>query len=65
MKPTLSFRHVWRTINDGNEDVKVLMLQQWHQVEGWEHIAWLDPRGEWKDVEISTQEPKDNKGYTE
>lgn len=52
MKPTLSFRHVWRTVNDGTEDVKVLALQQW-----WLFFHDDDTQGMWEDVEISLNEP--------
>jgi hypothetical protein len=51
---TTQFRQVWRTLNDGNEDVKVLLLQQWHETEGWEHPEVAKYAGYWMDVSIAT-----------
>lgn len=48
-KLTAKLRHVWREINDGNGDIKVLALQQWvetHDDSSNEH------GGYWVDVEI-------------
>lgn len=49
---TMDLRHVWRVANDGNGDVKVLALQQWHKAEGWEHEDIVKDGGYWEDVEI-------------
>lgn len=59
-KKTLEFRHVFRTVNDGNSDIKVLALQQFNEAEGWEHRKYrqydeaLDMYGVWEDIEIET-----------
>lgn len=54
MKPTLKLRHVWRTINDGTSDVRVLALQQWWEDDAIRLDAFGDPidHSEWRDVEI-------------
>lgn len=50
MNPTAHLRHVWRTYNDGNGEVRVLALQQWVEFpdgsEGW-----------WQEVVVSNTEP--------
>ena len=46
MRPTNRLRHVWREINDGNRDIKVLAIKQWWQGESG---------GEWIDVEIDNE----------
>lgn len=43
--PTMDLRHVFREVNDGNRDFKVLALQQRWQ--GRRHES------EWRDVEVS------------
>lgn len=63
MKPTLKLRHVWRTINDGTSDVRVLALQQWWQDETCsidEHGVSCDHSG-WRDVEIEHNEAAEAK----
>ena len=50
MYPTDYLRHVWRTINDGNGDIKVLALQQWFV------FKFEMENGEWRDVEITIRE---------
>jgi len=57
MKPTLTFRHVWRILNDGNGEIKVLTLQQWYKNEGWEHSRFDVDGGSWEDIEVSIKEP--------
>jgi hypothetical protein len=52
---TMNLRHVWRTVNDCNEDLKVLVLQQWHKAEGSENEDYVNG-GFWKDVDISSCE---------
>jgi hypothetical protein len=66
MKPTLSFRHVWRIESDGNGEQKVLALQQWHEVEGWEHSDFIKQGGKWEDIPIvfGVKETKDNPSYS-
>ena len=54
---TAHLRHVWRTLNDGNGEHRVLALQQWEAAEGWEHESYVKNGGRWEDVEISTREP--------
>lgn len=54
---TMHLRHVWRTVNDGNQELKVLALQQWYEAEGWEHPDYVKVGGFWEDVEISLVEP--------
>lgn len=67
MRATLDFRHVWRNESDGNGEQKVLALQQWYKVEGWEHDDYLAQGGEWRDIPIvsGVKETKDNPGYSE
>lgn len=53
-KPTLNFRQLWRNEPDGKgETPRVLVLQQWHQVEGWEHPSILKKGGYWDDVPVT------------
>lgn len=52
MRFTMKLRHVWRTINDGNEDVKVLALQQWVEADGDDGDDICEAGGYWVDVEI-------------
>ena len=51
--PTATLRHVWRDINDGNEDLKVLIVQQWI----YRDINDDPNHGFWKDLEVTTEEP--------
>lgn len=44
---TMHLRQVWRTENDGNGDIKVLVVQQWNE-------AAIG--GYWEDLEISMRE---------
>ena len=50
---TNQFRQVWRTLNDGDGNVKVLLLQQWHETEGWEHPDIAKHAGYWINVPIA------------
>lgn len=55
--PTAILRHVWRVVNDGNGDMKVLMLQQWIELgpeEAYPDAAYFE-RGYWQDVPIDTE----------
>lgn len=52
MKATHKLRHAWRWLSDGNGEVKVLILQQWHEVEGWEHDDHIKAGGEWQNIEV-------------
>jgi hypothetical protein len=58
MALTTQLRQVWRTLNDGNGDVKVLSLQQWYEAEGWEHPDIVTNGGYWEDVPVSSTEPE-------
>lgn len=59
-KKTLEFRHVFREVNYGNGSFKALVLQQFHEAEGWEHADYqafdekLQMYGSWEDIEIDT-----------
>ena len=57
------FRQVWRTVNDGTSDVRVLALQLWVPAEEWFHHDWKKNGGYWEDIEISMTEPEDNPAY--
>ena len=52
-EPTLKFRQVWREINDGNRDIKLLVVQQW-----WEDRLYAltdynkEDESEWRDLPI-------------
>lgn len=56
---TMCLRHVWRTVSDGDQQLKVLALQQWYMAEGWEHPDYVEAGGYWQDVEISLAESND------
>lgn len=60
---TNQFRQVWRTLNDGNEDVKVLLLQQWHLTEGWEHPNIAKHVGFWMDVPLARPIDEDDEPH--
>ena len=53
LEPTTKFRQVWREINDGNRDIKLLIVQQW-----WEDKLYSlvpcdkEDESEWRDVPI-------------
>ena len=59
MTPTCNLRHVWRTVSEGNGEIRLLALQQWWEAEGWENDDTLAAGGEWQDVEISRNESSD------
>jgi hypothetical protein len=45
MIPTNKFRQYLGEINDGNGDIKVMLLQQWYSYDGCidsEHGEWVD-----------------------
>ena len=49
-------RHVWRELNDGNGDVKVLALQVFTPAEEWMHVDIVAAGGYWSDVPVVTRE---------
>jgi hypothetical protein len=57
-KATMTLRHVWRELNDGNTTQKVLTLQQFYEAEGWEYEDWrkfddsVNMYGHWEDVQV-------------
>lgn len=56
---SLSLRHVWRTVSDGNCEHRVLALQVWRPYQPHFHERWMKPKGFWEDVEIVANEEGD------
>jgi hypothetical protein len=60
----MHLRHVWRELNDGNGDVKVLALQQFNVADDWEDEAWrqrqfdkqVQAYGFWEDIPVDNKE---------
>ena len=46
-------RHVWRELNDGNGDHKVLALQVWVPADHQSHDLIAANGGYWEDVPVS------------
>lgn len=49
-QPEILFRHVWRTENDGDGDIKCLGLEVWVRAEDWMHDDIIRDGGYWTPV---------------